>query len=94
MGLSDGRRIGSGRASRNGVGAGLNQSQRDVLAWLAASAAMMLALIFAGAVERLSADLPRYRRLSDRPMQGTLGMGRSAFYGLFLDGVCRLVVLA
>src|ERR1019366_6881038 len=37
----------------------------------------------AGAVERLSAHLPRHRRLS-RPLFGTLGLGRSALYGLFL----------
>jgi hypothetical protein len=76
----------AGRASRNGVGAGLYQSQRDVLAWLTASAAMMLALMLPALWNGFPLIFPDTGGYLMRPMQGTLGMGRSAFYGLFLDG--------
>ncbi len=58
--------------------------QRTVLAWTLASAAMLLALVAPALWNGFPLIFPDTGGYLDRPISGTLGMGRSALYGLFL----------
>ena len=59
-------------------------SQSNVLAWILASAAMLLALMAPALWNGFPLIFPDTGGYLDRPILGTLGMGRSALYGLFL----------
>src|SRR5208283_4438087 len=56
----------------------------DALDWILASAAMLLALIAPALWNGFPLIFPDTGGYLDRPILGTLGMGRSALYGLFL----------
>jgi hypothetical protein len=58
--------------------------QSNVLAWILASAAMLLALMAPALWNGFPLIFPDTGGYLDRPILGTLGMGRSALYGLFL----------
>jgi hypothetical protein len=58
--------------------------QNDLLAWILASAAMLLALMAPALWNGFPLIFPDTGGYLDRPILGTLGMGRSALYGLFL----------
>jgi len=64
--------------------AGFFDSQSNVLAWILASAAMLLALMAPALWNGFPLIFPDTGGYLDRPILGTLGMGRSALYGLFL----------
>src|SRR5271169_4130396 len=59
-------------------------SQSNVLAWILASAVMLLALMAPALWNGFPLIFPDTGGYLDRPISGTLGMGRSALYGLFL----------
>jgi hypothetical protein len=59
--------------------------QRNIPAWTLASAAMLLGLIAPALWNGFPLIFPDTGAYLDRPVLGTLGMGRSALYGLFLD---------
>jgi hypothetical protein len=59
-------------------------SQSNVLAWILASGAMLLALMAPALWNGFPLIFPDTGGYLDRPILGTLGMGRSALYGLFL----------
>ena len=59
-------------------------SQSNVLAWILACAAMLLALMAPALWNGFPLIFPDTGGYLDRPVLGTLGMGRSALYGLFL----------
>lgn len=58
--------------------------QSNVLLWILASAAMLLALMAPALWNGFPLIFPDTGGYLDRPILGTLGMGRSALYGLFL----------
>ena len=64
--------------------AAIPQFQRSVLAWIFASAAMVLALMAPALWNGFPLIFPDTGGYLDRPLFGTLGLGRSALYGLFL----------
>jgi hypothetical protein len=70
--------------ARVGAAAGVFDSQSNVLAWILASAAMLLALMAPALWNGFPLIFPDTGGYLDRPILGTLGMGRSALYGLFL----------
>src|ERR1035441_7329014 len=74
----------TGRAAQAGAAAAIPQFQRSVLAWIFASAAMVLALMAPALWNGFPLIFPDTGGYLDRPVFGTLGMGRSALYGLFL----------
>jgi hypothetical protein len=59
-------------------------SQSGVLTWILASAAMLLALMAPALWNGFPLIFPDTGGYLDRPILGTLGIGRSALYGLFL----------
>jgi hypothetical protein len=59
-------------------------SKSDALGWIPASAAMLLALMAPALWNGFPLIFPDTGGYLDRPILGTLGMGRSALYGLFL----------
>jgi len=73
--------IGHARVS---AAAGVFDSQSNVLTWILASAAMLLALMAPALWNGFPLIFPDTGGYLDRPILGTLGMGRSALYGLFL----------
>ena len=73
--------IGHARVS---AAAGVFDSQSNVLAWILACAAMLLALMAPALWNGFPLIFPDTGGYLDRPVLGTLGMGRSALYGLFL----------
>ena len=74
----------AGRAAQAGAAAAIPQFQRSVLAWILASAAMVLALMAPALWNGFPLIFPDTGGYLDRPLFGTLGLGRSALYGLFL----------
>jgi hypothetical protein len=60
------------------------ESQSRILAWVLASAAMVFALMAPALWNGFPLIFPDTGGYLDRPILGTLGMGRSALYGLFL----------
>ena len=71
-------------ARGSGAAAEIFDPQRNVLAWVLASAAMLLALMAPALWNGFPLIFPDIGGYLDRPILGTLGMGRSALYGLFL----------
>jgi hypothetical protein len=74
----------AGRAAQAGAAAAIPQFQRSVLTWIFASAAMVLALMAPALWNGFPLIFPDTGGYLDRPLFGTLGLGRSALYGLFL----------
>jgi hypothetical protein len=74
----------TGRAARAGFAAAISDTQRNFLAWILASAAMVLVLMAPALWNGFPLIFPDTGGYLDRPVLGTLGMGRSALYGLFL----------
>lgn len=74
----------AGRAARAGAAAGIGDSQTHILTWFVASIGMVLALLTPALWNGFPLIFPDTGGYLDRPIFGTLGMGRSAFYGLFL----------
>lgn len=74
----------AGRAAQAGAAAAITESQRDRLAWALASIVMVLALMAPALWNGFPLIFPDTGGYLDRPILGTLGMGRSALYGLFL----------
>ena len=73
----------AGRAAPTGDAA-IPDIQRSVLVWIVASAAMVLALLAPALWNGFALIFPDTGGYLSRPIEGTLGMGRSALYGLFL----------
>jgi hypothetical protein len=71
-------------AERAGAIAPIPNLQSNVLAWPLASTCMVLALMAPALWNGFPLIFPDTGGYLDRPVLGTLGMGRSAFYGLFL----------
>src|SRR5450756_1600754 len=74
----------AGRAARAGAIAAIPNSQRSIVAWALASIAMVLVLMTPARWNGFSFIFPDTGGYLSRPIEGTLGMGRSALYGLFL----------
>jgi hypothetical protein len=74
----------AGSAARLGVAAAVPESQQNILAWTLASIAMMLALMTPALWNGFPLIFPDTGGYLTRPIEGTLTMGRSALYGLFL----------
>jgi hypothetical protein len=74
----------SGDLARVNFVAAVFRSQTIFLAWILASAAMLLALMAPALWNGFPLIYPDTGGYLDRPILGTLGMGRSALYGLFL----------
>src|SRR5882762_6192500 len=72
------------RAARIGVAAAVTDSQQNILAWTMASAAMVLALMAPALWNGFPLIFPDTGGYLTRPIEGALGMGRSALYGLFV----------
>src|SRR5271165_3113381 len=64
--------------------AALPKLQVGVLEWLAASAAMVLVLLAPALWNGFPLIFPDTGGYLGRPIEGTLALGRSALYGLFL----------
>ena len=73
-----------GGAAGTGAAAAIPDLQRSVLAWILASIAMVLALMTPALWNGFPLIFPDTGGYLTRPIEGTLGMGRSALYGLFL----------
>jgi hypothetical protein len=73
-----------GGAARAGADTTISESQRDILAWTLASIAMVFALMAPALWNGFPIIFPDTGGYLDRPILGTLGMGRSALYGVFL----------
>jgi hypothetical protein len=73
-----------GGAARAGTAAAIPEFQRSVLAWILASIAMVVALMTPALWNGFPLIFPDTGGYLTRPIEGTLGMGRSALYGLFL----------
>jgi hypothetical protein len=73
-----------GGAARAGTAAAIPEFQRSVLAWILASIAMVVALMTPALWNGFPLIFPDTGGYLTRPTEGTLGMGRSALYGLFL----------
>jgi hypothetical protein len=71
------------RAAPAGVAA-IPDSQRRVLVWIVASTAMVLVLLAPALWNGFPLIFPDTGGYVERPLLGTLDMGRSALYGLFL----------
>jgi len=84
MGLAMAYVSSAGRAARGGAAFALSNFQRNSLAWTLASIAMVLALMTPALWNGFPLIFPDTGGYLDRPVLGTLGMGRSALYGLFL----------
>src|SRR5882757_5423813 len=74
----------AGSAARVGVAAAIPDSQQTILAWTMASSAMVLALMTPALWNGFPLIFPDTGGYLTRPIEGALGMGRSALYGLFL----------
>jgi hypothetical protein len=74
----------AGRAARAGAIAAIPNSQRSIVAWALASIAMVLVLMTPALWNGFPFIFPDTGGYLSRPIEGTLGMGRSALYGLFL----------
>jgi hypothetical protein len=74
----------AGGAARAGVVAAISDSQRNIVAWILASIAMLLALMAPALWNGFPLIFPDTGGYLTRPIEGTLVMGRSALYGLFL----------
>jgi hypothetical protein len=64
--------------------AAIPEIQGSVLVWVSASAAMVLALMMPALWNGFPLIFPDTGGYLTRPIEGTLGMGRSALYGLFI----------
>jgi hypothetical protein len=73
-----------GRAARVGAAATISNSQRIILAWTLSSALMLLALSAPALWNGFPLIFPDTGGYLERPFEGTLDLGRSALYGLFL----------
>ena len=69
----------------SGAAAEIFDPQSNVVAWVLASAVMLLALMAPALWNGFPLIFPDIGGYLDWPIVGTLGMGRSALYGLFLD---------
>ncbi len=74
----------AGSAARVGVAAAAPNSQQDLLAWTLASGAMLLTVMAPALWNGFPLIFPDTGGYLTRPIEGTLLMGRSALYGLFL----------
>lgn len=72
------------RAASKGVAVAMAPSQRRIWAWLAAAIVMVVALTAPALWNGFPLIFSDTGGYLDRPIAGTLGMGRSAMYGLFL----------
>jgi hypothetical protein len=73
----------AGRAARAGAIAAIPNSQRSIVAWALASIAMVLVLMTPALWNGFPFIFPDTGGYLSRPIEGTLGMGRSALYGCF-----------
>jgi hypothetical protein len=71
--------------ARAGAAAAVSKAQPGILAWPLGSGAMLLALLAPALWNGFPLIFPDTGGYFTRPLEGTLSMGRSAFYGLFLD---------
>jgi len=90
MGLAMAYVSSTGRAARGGAAFAISNFQRSYLTWTLASIAMVLALMTPALWNGFPLIFPDTGGYLDRPVLGTLGMGRSALYGLFLYADVRL----
>src|SRR5450631_4838107 len=84
MGLAMAYVSNAGRATRGGAAFAISNFHRSYLTWTLASMAMVLALMTPALWNGFPLIFPDTGGYLDRPLFGTLGMGRSALYGLFL----------
>src|ERR1700686_3214501 len=84
MGLAMAYVSSAGRAARGCAAFVFSNFQRSYLTWTLASIAMVLALMTPALWNGFPLIFPDTGGYLDRPVLGTLGMGRSALYGLFL----------
>jgi hypothetical protein len=74
----------AGTAARVGVATAIPDSQQNILAWTLASSGMVAALMAPALWNGFPLIFPDTGGYLDRAMLGTLGLGRSALYGLLL----------
>src|SRR5476651_1328695 len=84
MGLAMAYVSSAGRAARGGAAFAISNFQRSYLTWTLAGISMVLFLMAPALWNGFPLIFPDTGGYLDRPILGTLGMGRSALYGLFL----------